>query len=334
MRWLVTGAQGFIGRYLVADVHDADGAAEVVGLGRSPARSEFTHTVRRGNDAVRAPLPAELAATRPRYRYYSCDIGARDDLTALLREVRPDRIVHLASGLRDDDPGKLFRTNVEGTIALLAAIEGAELDCRVVLGSSGAIYGPHDDADLPLDEDAHTDPRDLYSVSKLASEQVARILGRRSGRSLMWARIFNPVGAGQDERHVCGRLAAQLAAIRWGGAPATLALGDREPTRDFVDVRDVATGLRLLADRGAPGQAYNVGSGRETSVGEVVDGLVRASELDPAPAIERTYHRPADIPRLCGRIARLRALGYAPRYRLEDSLQWLFDYYGTEIWGD
>jgi GDP-4-dehydro-6-deoxy-D-mannose reductase len=230
--------------------------------------------------------------------------------------------------LRDDAPEHLFRTNVEGTIALLEAVADADVAVeRIVLGSSGAVYGETAAAQLPLREGLPCVPADLYSVSKLAAEQAARVVARVRGLSVSFARIFNVVGAGQDERHVVGRFASQLAAIAAGRRAPRVEIGDVTPTRDFIDVRDVAIALGMLADRAEPDAVYNVASGHETSIGEVLEHLVAISQLAGRIELVRSYARPADLPRYVGDAARLTELGFAPRHSLPESLAAVYDYY-------
>ena len=144
-RVLITGAQGFCGRYLVAEWLAHDPHAEVVGLGRSPRLDDaFTHEVRWGHRSVRAPLPPALAraARDPRYRYVPLDLHDRPGVTRLLQELRPTHVVHLAAALRDEPAARLLDANVGVLEALLEALAGAAVDVqRVVLGSSGGAPG-------------------------------------------------------------------------------------------------------------------------------------------------------------------------------------------------
>jgi nucleoside-diphosphate-sugar epimerase len=333
-RYFVTGAQGFVGRYAVAHLLDEDRDAEVFGIGRSPAdESYFTHRVHWGAREIRAALPPSLRRKPDqRYRYEIADLADPSKLRKLLKSFQPDFIVHLASGLRDDPVDHLFRTNVEGTVHLIEAIVAAGTSVqRIVFGSSGGIYGRSALAGNPLDEDAPCLPIDLYSTSKLASEHVARILSEKHGLTSVWARMFNIVGPGQEERHFCGKVAAQAAAIADGLMPATLEVGDLSPTRDFLDVRDVAAALSLLARRGEPGLAYNVASGREIAMSQVLDMALDIAGLSTKIAIVNTYRRASDLPRAYAATARLAALGFVQHFELGQSLSDLFDYYRTTV---
>jgi GDP-4-dehydro-6-deoxy-D-mannose reductase len=139
--------------------------------------------------------------------------------------------------------------------------------------------------------------------------------------------MFNLVGPGQDERHVCGRIASQLATLAVGGANGDVITGDLSPTRDFVDVRDVANALITLGLSGRAGEAYNIGSGEERTIFEVFDVLRGQSGLQLDEPRVPTYRRLGDVQRVVASVEKLLALGYERRYPFETSLADLFTYY-------
>jgi len=330
MRALITGAQGFTGRYVVAHWLGANPDLELFGLGRSGRNDEtFTHQITQGNQRIFAPLPATItkAVRSARYKYFSVDLLDRSALASVISEVFPHIIVHLASGLRDDPSEHLLRTNVLGMENLYhAAVEsGAPLQ-SIVVGSSGSIYGIVPDELLPVTESMAPAPFDMYSISKCAQESVARMLGRRFQISTMIARIFAVVGPGQDERHICGRLAAQIASIETGDRLPEVTVGPLTTTRDFIDVRDVAEALVQIAVGGEEG-IYNVGTGRETPIQLVFDELVRLARTATPPAMKQGPARAIDMPRNVAQISRLASLGFEPRFGLRQSLVDLLDYY-------
>jgi 3-dehydroquinate synthase len=330
-RVLVTGAQGFLGRYLVSHLLQTDPDVEILGIGRSPRlRDGFTHSLQWGACRLRAPLPAELRETleSPRYHYVSMDIARQPELTALLGEVRPQLVYHLASGLRDAPPDHLFRTNVEGTIYLMEAVREAGVEsARLILGSTGFLYGQIAPDALPIHENNPCSPIDLYGVSKLAAENAARILARRYSIPAIWARIFNLVGPGQEERHFCGRLTSQAAAIAAGVLPPVIEVEPLTTTRDFFDVRDAARALHLLAQKGTPGRTYNLASGIEAPIDQVFRSILDHAGLNGNVEIELKPARPADIPRYFADISRLQALGFSSNHSLAQSLADLLAYY-------
>jgi 3-dehydroquinate synthase len=334
-RILVTGAQGFLGRYLIAHLLQSDPDCEILGVGRSPQLEDgFTHSVQWGRSLVRAPLPRELreAFECPRYHYVSLDIGRQPELTGLLGEFRPNRIFHLASGLRDAPPDHLFRTNVEGAISLIEAIREAGIDApNLIMGSTGFLYGQIAPGELPIHENTPCAPIDLYGVSKLASENASRILCRRYGIPTIWVRIFNLVGPGQEERHFCGKLTSQTAAIAAGLLPRVIEVEPLTATRDFLDVRDAARALELLGRKATAGRTYNLASGIESPVNDVFHTILRHAGLNGNVEIELKAARPADIPRYFADITRLQALGFTPAYTLDRSLVDLLEYYQGSV---
>jgi len=330
-RYLVTGAQGFTGRYVCAEILRTLPQASVVGIGRSAETyAAFTHGVTWRNEHVAAPLPAELRSLdRDRYRYVRCDLNDRSELDRLVGQTAPDVVIHLAAALRDDPNEVLVRSNVEGTAAFARAIGKLERKPLLILGSSGSVYGLP--LSLPIAEEQRCAPDEPYAMSKLAAELVARVLTVKADVPLIVARIFNIVGPGQEERHVCGRFAAQAAAIVRGDALPRLTIGDLRPTRDFIDVRDVAQALVILSQHGTPGEAYNVASGTEVAIGDVLALTLRAAGLEGKVSIAEQYSRAADVARAFADIGKLRACGFEPAFSLERMIADLLTYYLSDV---
>lgn len=331
-RYFITGAQGFVGRYLISHILTSVPDDDILGIGRSPRRDKtFTHSVRWGMRSPSAPLPAELRdVDEKRYRYISADIHERARITALLREFRPDIILHMASGLRDDMPSSLLKTNIEGTMNLLEAVADANIGvAKIVLGSSGGVYGPPES--LPIDEDAACNPIDFYSITKLAAEHVARSEARRHHLPLICARLFNLAGPGQDERHICGRFGSQIAATLDGLAPALIEVQTLDSTRDVIDVRDAAAALGVIAKRGLSGAIYNVASGTETPMRDVLQATLEAAGLVNKVIVRQGSVRAIDIPRHVASVERLRSLGCACRYTLRQTMEDVISYYRNDV---
>jgi GDP-4-dehydro-6-deoxy-D-mannose reductase len=330
-----------VGRYAAAAWLKRDPQVEILGLGRSPRVAGFTHRVQYGDAQVPAPLPRDLAPllTSPRCRYARQDLLDRPGLEGLLRDFRPDAVVHLASALRDEDPAVLEAGNPGATRSLLEAIAAAcPRPVVVVHGSSGGVYGVPQV--LPIPEDHPCAPTYPYARAKLAAERVARESAERYRLPLVVARIFNPVGPGQDERHLAGSLASQLAAIVRGQAPPAVSLMPLDGTRDFQDVRDVAAALVRLAERSDAGSTVNVASGVETPTVQIWELLAAAALARGAPPVRVEWlpARPGDVPRHQGDVGRLRALGHEDRVSLEaslaDSLDWYLDEVAAEAAGE
>ena len=169
----------------------------------------------------------------------------------VLESHRPERIFHLAAAHRDAGRTEITRSDVLGTVSLLDAIIAIDgYRPRVVVGSSGGVYGTLDDDQLPASESAPCQmPVDIHGASK---PSYGRAHGAHRGRNrhgvcVVAARIFNVAGPGEDGY---GRLAAQLQVpAMWRSRVGNLS----GATRDFIDVRDVASALAFLGERGACG---------------------------------------------------------------------------------
>ena len=330
MRLLVTGGQGFVGRNVVAEWLRRHRDGRVLAIGRSPRNDRtFPHRVHHAGRPVPAPVPRALqAALDERYEYVSVDLTDTPALTRIVSTFAPDYVMHLAAALRDEPLERLLAVNVHGVASLLSAICGSGVTPRsIVLGSSGAVYGLP--SRLPLAEDAPCAPADPYGVSKHAGEAIGRILAAQHGLPVTIARIFNPVGPGQDERHLTSALAMQAVEVA-AGRRARIEVGPLDTTRDFIDVRDAAAALALVAEKGEPGGTYNIASGVERVVADVLTEALAAGKLGDV-AIDRRPGRPADIARHFADVARLERLGFRATHGLGDSMDAVVAYYRDEV---
>jgi GDP-4-dehydro-6-deoxy-D-mannose reductase len=144
----------------------------------------------------------------------------------------------------------------------------------------------------------------------------------RFGLPVVEARPFNHIGPRQALGFVVPDFASQIAAIKQGRSPATIAVGNLAAKRDFTDVRDVVRAYILLAEVGRPGKPYLICSGKPVSIQSILDELIAFSGLDIAIRPDPQRMRPADIPLLYGSHARLLAdTGWKPSFSLAQSLQ-------------
>ncbi len=226
MRILVTGADGFVGTH----------AARV-----------FTE---RGDDVV------ELRGTHTQLSERAKTIELRDAaaVRAAIEWAMPEGVLHLAGASSvarsHENPGEAFEVNTLGTVHLLDAIRRASPKARVVVVSSGEVYGSIDHA---ANEPDPLEPTSPYASSKVAAEIAARQFHVSYGMAVVIARPFNQLGAGQAAHFVVPSFARQIQAIRASGE-GDLRVGNLEAVRDFSHVLDVVDAYRLLLDRGVAGE--------------------------------------------------------------------------------
>jgi GDP-4-dehydro-6-deoxy-D-mannose reductase len=262
-----------------------------------------------GDDVV-APHPDDV------------DILDADGLAKALDAARPDAVYHLAGFAHVGDswerPGEVFRVNAEGTLNVLEAARRVTLPAppTVLVVSSAEVYGRVTPDDLPLTEDAPVRPVSPYAASKAAAEVLAvqAFLGR--GVPTVVARPFNHTGPGQSPVFVVPALARRIKE-----ADGVLKVGNLAPRRDITDVRDVVRAYRLLVERGRPGTAYNVCSGTDVAIDDVVGRLLALAGADLRLEVDPALLRPADVPVLRGDPSRLtRATGWRPEIPLAQTL--------------
>jgi UDP-glucose 4-epimerase len=304
MRSLVTGGAGFIGSHLV-DALLARGDEVIV--------VDDLSTGRRENLDSALAEGAELV---------TADIRDGAAMSALARERFPERIFHLAAQIdvrrSVADPGFDSGINVNGTINMLEAARAAGSGRFVFISTGGAIYGEGEGKDLPLGEDAPVEPLAPYGLSKFCGEGYVELYRRLYGLSGVSLRLGNVYGPRQDPLGEAGVIAIFCGRLRDGGRP--IVFGDGRQSRDYIYVGDVVEGV-LAAAASDAGGAYNLGTGRETTVLELVEllsGLGGSDGFEPefAPA------RPGEVQRIALDSARAAAdLGWRAAMELEPGLE-------------
>jgi GDP-4-dehydro-6-deoxy-D-mannose reductase len=241
----------------------------------------------------------------------------------VLHDVAPDAIYHLAAmthvGESWEDPSQVLRVNVLGTAEVLAAARTLP-QARVLVVSSAEVYGVVGPEQLPLGESTPTAPASPYAASKLAAEAVALQAWRGYRQPVIVVRPFNHIGPGQSPNFFVPALAKRIVEARRSGA-GSLRVGTLTTRRDFTDVRDVVVAYRLLIEKGAPGDVYNVCSGRDVAMSDVAAQLLALAGADLTLETDPELVRPVDVPVLRGDAGRLHAAtGWQPSIPLATTL--------------
>jgi len=263
------------------------------------------------------------------------DLVDANAVAALVATVRPDWLLHLAAVSHVPqsfrEPRRTLEVNVIGTLNVLMALRDAAFRGRMIYVSSGDVYGRVDDDDLPVTEAHLPRPRSPYAVSKLAAEALCAQWAITEGVDVLIARPFNHIGPGQGDQFVVSGFARQVNAIAHGGAEPVVEVGDIDVTRDFLDVRDVIAAYFRLFARGRAGETYNVCSGVERSVRQVLERLLELAGVHATTRAASGRMRPAEQRRMRGSNARLsRDTGWSPSVDLDDSLRAILAYWENE----
>lgn len=282
-------------------------------------------------------LARQLAAAFPTAELMRCnattvDIADADAVLSLVRDTRPDAVIHLAA-LSDvaaarADPTLAWRVNLHGTLALAQAILREVPECLLLHVSSADAYGRSFASGAPVDEQAPLAPMNTYAATKAAADLA---LGALIGDGLRCIRVrpFNHTGPGQSAAFVVPAFARQIARVAAGLQPAHLRVGALDPRRDFLDVRDVC-GAYVACLRQAEELPrtviLNIASGVPRRVGDVLTELLALAGIAAEIETGETLLRPAEIPLAQGdaRAARA-ALNWAPAIAWEQTLRDVMD---------
>jgi GDP-4-dehydro-6-deoxy-D-mannose reductase len=310
MRVLVTGADGFVGRYMVERLVET--GHEVTAACRPGAETQ--RLLERWREIART-VPFELTD----------DASIR---AALAGDT--DAVVHLAAvaSVREarEDPGRAWVINGAGTARLVDAMLAARtdrVDPLILVVSSAEVYGSGPPG-ARTEKDAPC-PQSSYAASKLGSEVAALEAWRRARLRVVIARPFTHTGPGQRPPYVVPSFIERLLAAKADGV-SQIPVGNLDPVRDLLDVRDVVNAYLALLTRGEAGETYNICRGEGVTLRQLFERTARLVGIEARAVPDPALQRAGDIPYLVGDPAKLRrATGWSPAITLEQTLRDMVD---------
>ncbi len=311
MRILITGANGFVGRHLIAALAALPDAPQIV-----------------------AGTYGEEASRLLDARAVSLDVTDAERTLAVIQAEQPTHVMHLAGisviSQANRDLRKTWEVNTQGTLNVALAIKAGAPACRLIFCSSAQVYGGSFRSGTPLAEDAPLDPENLYAATKAAADILIGQMAKAGLRAIR-LRPFNHTGPGQPPQLAVASFASQIAAIERGEQKPVMKVGNLSMRREFLDVRDVVDAyVRTIQrfDSLPNGSVFNIASGEAIAVDAILKILLAmsAKEIEVTPDPELL--RPNDTPVMIGNAeAARRALQWTPRQRVVDTLKSVLDYY-------
>ncbi len=304
---LVIGAAGFVGNYLINEMHA------------------------NGMEAYATKLPHEKFEN-PNATVYDLDIMDKEAIVTLLFEVRPDYIFHLAAqssvGLAWKNPGLTIDVNIKGSINVMDAIRELFYKPRVLLIGSGEEYGHIRPGETPIKEENLLRPGNIYAATKACQNMIGNIYSKAYDLELMMVRAFNHIGPGQAPLFVVSDFCKQVVEIEKGLREPVMMVGNLAAKRDFTDVRDVVKAYVKLIQTGEAGETYNVGSGNAREIREILDMIISMSDKEIKVEIDPNKIRPVDVPIIEADITKINEItGWTPEIPLEQTIRETLDYW-------
>jgi len=308
MKVLITGVGGFAGSHLADYIID-HGLAEVAGVVRDPEKNE------------------NIRSQEKNIRLYQSDIVDFQSIFRVVKEVKPDIIFHLAGQAfvpsSFEHTAETFKVNVIAPINIFEAVKAADIAPRIVVVTSGEVYGETGGLPAVPTERSIPHPVNPYAASKTSIDYIAQTYKTYEGLNIVIARPFNHTGPRQKASFVCSSLARQIAQAQKKNASPVIQIGNIKPRRDFTDARDVVRAYWLLGN--IPNEKdfiFNVCSGNIYSIEEIIRMYENLTGLKFELHVEEKRLRGYDIQLLAGSNELLRsATGWQPEIPMERTLK-------------
>lgn len=313
-RVLITGITGFAGSHL-ASLLLSQQSYEISGTFRSEKSLD------------------SLGGLKDRIQLERVDLQDANSVESVLLKVKPDYLIHLAA---QASPAKSFSipvetitNNIVSEFSVLDALRKHEMfNTRVLIISTGEIYGLVSPSDLPVDEQTPFRPTNPYAVSKLSQDYLSLQYYLAYKLDIVRVRPFNHIGPGQKEGFVVADFAKQIAQIEKGNGKTEISVGNLEAKRDFTDVRDMVKAYELALQKGISGDVYNIGSGESHKINDILQLLLSFSSKKISLELDKSRYRPIDVPEIvCDANKFQKLTGWKPEIHLEKTLQDILDYW-------
>jgi len=267
-----------------------------------------------------------------------CDLLDADRVRETIREIRPEKVFHLAAqslpSISFANPASTLRVNIFAALNLFEAMVEVVPDSVLLNIGSGDEYGEVAPTSLPVKETEELKPLNPYAVSKVTQDLLAFQYAKSKGLKAVRCRPFNHYGPRQADSFVCSSFARQIAEIEAGVIKdKVLKVGNLDAAKDFLYVGDVVRAYELLMEKGEYGSVYNVCSGYAVKIRTILDTLLSLSGESIALVQDENKKRPTDTVALYGDRERLTGLGWEPVFGLEKGLSELLAYWRGRVAG-
>jgi GDP-4-dehydro-6-deoxy-D-mannose reductase len=318
---LITGISGFVGGHFTQSLMNNNSDFIIHGVSRSNPIWDFIQNRNQILDSI---------------TFHQCDLLNTGKIQALIGDIQPDYILHLASfssvAQSWKEPLASFLNNTNVFLNIVESVRLQKLDTKILSVGSSEEYGIVKESELPLTEEKNLAPANPYAVARVSEEYLAQIYGRGYNLDICCTRSFNHIGPGQSDKFVVSSIAKQFAGIAINHKKPIIKIGAGSIIRDFVDIEDVIAAYTAILENGITGEVYNVCSGEGHSILDIVNILSDLSEIPITIEQNTDLIRPIDNPILIGSYKKLHNdTGWKPTFTIEKSLEKIYNYWCNKL---
>lgn len=273
---------------------------------------------------------ANLKRIKDNITLHECDLN---DLSATIRAIeasKPDYIFHLAAHANVhvcfSNPIAVLQNNINNTINLFEAIRLVGIEPIIQFCGTSEVYGIVDKENTPITEAHPIQPVNIYAVSKLTQEKIASSYYHSYGMKVIITRMFAYINPRRGDIF-SSAFARKIVEIERGERDV-LTHGNLDSIRTLIDVRDAMETYWIACQKCDYGVPYNIGGESILSVGEFLEQLKSQAKVPIRSMVDKKLLRPVDVTLQVPDVSRfINKTGWQPRYSLEDSIDFLLDYY-------
>lgn len=314
MKVLITGITGFVGSYMAEFLLKHYPRTKVFGTMRWRSRLE------------------NIIHIKKKISLIECDLKDPVSTRKVIEQVMPDYIFHLAAQsfvpTSWHAPTDTLTTNVIGQINVFEAVRQLNLKTKIQIAGSSEEYGHVYPEELPIKETNPLRPLSPYAVSKVTQDFLGYQYYKSYNMHIIRTRAFNHSGPRRGEVFVESNFARQIVEIEKGYQPPVIKVGNLETRRDYTDVRDIVRAYYLALEKGEPGEVYNICSGKDIQIGELLEKLLSMTKVKIRVQKDPNRLRPSDVLVLLGDASKFKSItGWEPKIKFDQTLRDMLKYW-------
>ncbi|MBO7042541.1 MAG: GDP-mannose 4,6-dehydratase [Alphaproteobacteria bacterium] len=305
-KYLITGINGFVGRYFVEYLDEKESDAKIYGI----------------DIAKNCDMDIQ---------YKSLNLMDAESINKVIKSYKPDYIIHLAAmssvAQSWEEPLNCFVNNMSAFLNLADSVRKNNLKTRILSVGSSEEYGTYNE---PLKESLGLHPKNPYSVARVSQEYMSKLYVDKFGLDIVMTRSFNHIGPRQNPKFVIPSFVEQLVNIASGKSENKMMVGNIDVIRDFTDVRDVVDAYYRIIKNAPNRSVYNVCSGRGVKLRDIIDKTAKKLNIKPNIVVDPSRVRSNEVLSVIGDNSKLKKeLGWKPKYKLEQTISDMVDFLKT-----